>query len=728
MQVLPKAPPVVQNSVALTSLAPPDQEGGLQLDQVVQALRRQILLIAGITTLMIGAAGLKVRTATPVYRASFEILTEPVTVETEVLSSLPQTLSSRQQEQLLAGSSLDATKIRVLQSPEVLAPVVAQLKNRYPEMDYATLIGHLAIQVDPSSKSILQVSYSDPNERLVGTFLNLLSETYLQYSLDDRQQDIRQGIAFVDEQIPILENQVSRWQDQLQKFREQYNLIDPDSQAELLSKQIGVLSQDLIETQTQLNQTKLLYQQLGNALGQPEQAGASPLIDSPRYQKLLDQLLEIDSQLAQDSALYLENSPELNLLIQQRQSLLPLLQQEGYRVGQQVASYIQELQDREQSLHRSILAANQQIKQLSAVTREYTDIQRELNIATDNLTQFLGKREGLRIDASQRQLPWRLLTAPSDPVRTSANAKRTLALGTILGLLLGTGAALVVDKLKSVLHTTKDVKDLVNLPILGVIPTCKLLPELDASLNADFLTGIGKAIPLSTRTYPLQLISNSALDQPLLPFLETFRMLAVGVRLISPDQPIRSLTISSPGPASGKTTVALYLAQAAASMGQRVLLIDADLRRPSLQQRLNLAQANGLTDVVAGRLEYEQAIQKISADNNLYFLPAGSIPPDSTRVLASQAMQQVIEKSQAVFDLVIYDVPPLLGFADAHLLCNQTDGVLLVARLGHLKRSQLELALEHLRIASTPVWGLVINDSTEKLPDSYDYYRTTHSS
>lgn len=320
MQVLPKAPPVVQNSVALTSLAPPDQEGGLQLDQVVQALRRQILLIAGITTLMIGAAGLKVRTATPVYRASFEILTEPVTVETEVLSSLPQTLSSRQQEQLLAGSSLDATKIRVLQSPEVLAPVVAQLKNRYPEMDYATLIGHLAIQVDPSSKSILQVSYSDPNERLVGTFLNLLSETYLQYSLDDRQQDIRQGIAFVDEQIPILENQVSRWQDQLQKFREQYNLIDPDSQAELLSKQIGVLSQDLIETQTQLNQTKLLYQQLGNALGQPEQAGASPLIDSPRYQKLLDQLLEIDSQLAQDSALYLENSPELNLLIQQRQS------------------------------------------------------------------------------------------------------------------------------------------------------------------------------------------------------------------------------------------------------------------------------------------------------------------------------------------------------------------------------------------------------------------------
>jgi polysaccharide biosynthesis transport protein len=718
MQVLQRFQPVAQNPSALTPLTPPDPEGGLQLDQVVRALRRQILLIAGVTALMVVAAGLKVRTATPVYKASFEILTEPVTVETEVLSSLPQTLSSRQQEHLLTGTSLDATKIRVLQSPEVLAPVVAQLKHRYPKMDYSTLLSRLSIQVDASSKSILQVSYTDPDERLVRTVLNLLSEAYLKYSLDDRQQDIRQGIAFVDEQIPILENQVARWQDQLQEFRERYNLIDPDTQAELLSKQIGELNQELVAIQTQLNQTQLLYQQLSMALAQPEQAGASPLLESPRYQKLLDQLLEIDSQLAQDSVLYLEQSPELNLLQQQRQNLLPLLQQEGLRVGQQVASYTQELRDREQSLRQSILLANQQIKQLSAVTREYTDIQRELKIATDNLTQFLGKREGLRIDASQRQLPWRVLTAPGEPIRTSASMKRTLVLGAILGLLLGTGAALIVDKLKSVLHTTKDVKDLVNLPILGVVPTYRFLPELDASVNP---------VPLSPFAYsepvPPQLSSDSVTQQvKALSFLEVFRLLAVGIRLISPDQPVRSLTISSPGPASGKTTVALYLAQAAASMGQRVLLIDADLRRPSLQQRLNLAKAKGLTDIIAGHIEYEQAIQRISGENNLFFLPAGSTPPDPIRVLASQAMQQLFAKSQSEFDLVIYDVPPLLGFADAHLLCNQTDGILLVARLGHLKRSELEQTLETLKIASTPVLGLVINDSTEKLPDSYDYY------
>jgi polysaccharide biosynthesis transport protein len=716
MKVVQSSPAIEQNSSSLTPIALPDQEGGLQLGQVLGALRRQTPLIIGITTLMVAVAALKDRTATPVYQAGFEILTEPVTVESEVLSSLPETLSSRQQDRTTE-TTLDATKIRVLRSPEVLAPVVAQLKNRYPDLDYEALVKNLTIKVDPDSESILQVSYSHPDEKLVHTVLELLSKAYLKYSIDDRQQDIRQGVKFVDDQIPVLESQVAKRQDQLQQFRQKYNLIDPDAQAELLSKQVGDFKQELVKTQTQLNQTKLLSQQLGSELSKSslEQAGTSPLVASPRYQKLLDQLLEVDSQLAQDSTLYLERSPELSILLQQRRNLLPLLQREGIRVKQQVTSQIQELQDQEQSLNKSVVGLNQQIKQLSTITREYTDIQRELQIATDNLTQFLAKREGLRIDASQRQVPWRLLTAPSEPLPNSTSTKRTLALGGMLGLLLGIGAALAVDKLKSVLHTTKEVKDLVNLPILGVIPNHKLIDKLDEFISASILP---------TPVYKAKLVNDPGLHQAMfLPFLEAFRLLTVNIRLISPDRPLRTLTISSPTPASGKTTVALYLAQAAAAMGQRVLLVDADLRRPSLQRRLNLSQAKGLTDVIAADLKYEQAIQKIPWENNLFFLPAGSIPPESTRILASKAMQQVVEKSRAEFDLVIYDVPPLLGFADAHLLSGQTDGILLVTRLGQLKRSLLEQTLENLKIASVPILGVVVNDSKEKLPDSYRYYK-----
>ncbi|QYO62653.1 GumC family protein [Leptolyngbya sp. 7M] len=694
--------------------APPENEGGLELGRVVAALRRQVWLIAGVTTVMIGAAVLKIVTATPIYRSGFEILTEPVTVETEVLSSLPQTLSSRQ-DQSLTTTTLDETKIRVLRSPDVLNPVVEQLKRDYPEITYESLIRDLVIQVD--AKNILQVSYGNPDKELVQTVLDLLSEAYLRYSLEDRRQDIRRGIDFVDSQLPALKSQVAQWQGQLQEFRQQYNLIDPESQASLLSDQMGSLRRDLIETQTQLRETRLTYQQLQTALSQPslEQAGSSPLVDSPRYQKLLDQLLEIDSQLAQDSILYLERSPELNVLIQQRQNLLPLLQQEGFRVAQQVASQIQELQDREQSLSASIGSTNQQIKQLSAVMRQYTDIQRELEIATDNLTQFLAKREGLRIDAAQRQLPWRLLTAPNEPYPSAASTKRTLALGAILGLLLGTGAALAIDRLSSVLHTSKEVKDSAKLPILGIIPTNKSLNELDKWLSSNAVLG---SLNGSGSIDSLQFHRLMA-D----PFLEAFRLLCVNVRLLSPDRPIRSLTVSSPVPANGKTTVAFYLAQVAAAMGQRVLLVDGDLRRPSLHHRLNLSNSRGLTDLIAHSLEYEQAIQQTPWESNLYILPAGSIPPEPTRILSSESMRQIIEKNRTAFDLVIYDAPPLLGFADTYLLSEHTDGILLVARLGQLKRSLLEKALEDLRISSIPVLGLVVNDSAEKTGTAYSYYR-----
>ncbi|WNZ27663.1 polysaccharide biosynthesis tyrosine autokinase [Leptolyngbya sp. NK1-12] len=694
--------------------APPENEGGLELGRVVAALRRQVWLIAGVTTVMIGAAVLKIVTATPIYRSGFEILTEPVTVETEVLSSLPQTLSSRQ-DQSLTTTTLDETKIRVLRSPDVLNPVVEELKRDYPEITYESLIRDLVIQVD--AKNILQVSYGNPDKELVQTVLDLLSEAYLRYSLEDRRQDIRRGIDFVDSQLPALKSQVAQWQGQLQEFRQQYNLIDPESQASLLSDQMGSLRRDLIETQTQLRETRLTYQQLQTALSQPslEQAGSSPLVDSPRYQKLLDQLLEIDSQLAQDSILYLERSPELNVLLQQRQSLLPLLQQEGFRVAQQVASQIQELQDREQSLSASIGSTNQQIKQLSAVMRQYTDIQRELEIATDNLTQFLAKREGLRIDAAQRQLPWRLLTAPNEPYPSAASTKRTLALGAILGLLLGTGAALAIDRLSSVLHTSKEVKDSAKLPILGIIPTNKSLNELDQWLSSNAVLG---SLNGSGSIDSLQFHRLMA-D----PFLEAFRLLCVNVRLLSPDRPIRSLTVSSPVPANGKTTVAFYLAQVAAAMGQRVLLVDGDLRRPSLHHRLNLSNSRGLTDLIAHSLEYEQAIQQTPWESNLYILPAGSIPPEPTRILSSESMRQIIEKNRTAFDLVIYDAPPLLGFADTYLLSEHTDGILLVARLGQLKRSLLEKALEDLRISSIPVLGLVVNDSAEKMGTPYTYYR-----
>jgi polysaccharide biosynthesis transport protein len=705
----------IQNSqqlISQPSQLTKDEEGGLELGKVLATLKRRLPLIAGVTTVVVAASLLKAMTEKPIYSGGFEILTESVTIENEVVSSLPGTLTSRQQPD--DGPAIDATKMRVLMSPSVLEPVVAALKTENPEFDYSTLMQGLLVQASANGNNILQVNYTHPDPKFVERVLDLVAQNYLSYSLEDRQKDIKQGINFVENQLPQLQQQVSGLQEQLQQFRQRYNLINPETQAQQLAAQRSELTIALIKTQTELNETQLLYAELRQGLaGQSfELAGSSSLINSPRFQKLLDQLLAVDSQLAQDSTLYLEGSPELDVLQEQRQNLIPLLQREGLRVERQVASQIQELGNRNQSLSTAIAAINEQIKQLSVITRQYNEIQQQLTIATENLSQFLAKREGLRIEAAQRQIPWRLLTEPGEPTPSATSMKRTLALGTILGLLLGTGIALAVDQLSSLVRTTKDVKDITKLPVLGIIPSHKKLEEQENTLYTMLLAQ-GLAFGAM----------DSGLDQMLSPsFLEAFRSLYVNLRLVNPDTSLQSIAISSAIPDSGKTTVALYLARAAAAIGQKVLLIDTDLRRPNLHNRLQLPGQIGLTNVVANTVSFDQAVQKVAPDSNLFFLAAGSIPPDPTRILASEALQQLIEQNKKDFDLVIYDTSPLLGVADTYLLASQMDGLLLVTRLNQVKRSLLEQAMEDLSIASVPLLGTVVNDAQEQLPVAYTYY------
>ena len=629
------------------AIAATDDEGGLELGQLLAVFRRKSLLILSITSAVALLAQLKTLTDKPVYTAGFEILTKAVTVENQVVSSLPQTLSNHEQRSEPETTTLDATKIRVLQSPAILNPLVEQLKPQYPQVSYELLAQNL--KVATSQPDILSVSFRNADPALVKDVLSRLSNQYLEYSLEKRQGDVRQGLVFVEEQLPILENLVARQQAKLQTFRQQYNLIDPQLQAQQLSTQLGDLAQNRTDTQTKLSEARLLFNEMQVELQARgiEDASASALSDNPRYQKLLDQLLEVDSQLAKDSALYLPNSPDLDLLQEQRQNLLPLLQREGIRAQREVASRIQDLENRSQAIEQSAAVLNTQVKQLSFITREYSDIQRELQIATDNLNQFLTKREGLRIEAAQREVPWQLLTPANTPLPISASAKRQLILGIGLGFLLGLAAALLSERLSNRIHSSKEIKELTNIPLLGVIPVNRLLNSGSGRQPATL-----SDFPL-TPDYPFQ-------AQISLPFQEAFRTLYANLRFISPDTPIRSLIVSSPASDAGKTTVALYLAQAAAAAGQRVLLVDADLRRPRLHQHLQMSASPGLTDVVSSGFDLMNVIHPVPWESNLSLLTCGSIPPDATRILASQSMQQFMAKALATFDLVIYDMPPLL--------------------------------------------------------------------
>ncbi|BDA72023.1 capsular exopolysaccharide family [Calothrix sp. PCC 7716] len=679
------------------------EEGGLNLGQVGAALRRRAFLIVGVTGVVAGGAVLRAKNDPPVYLGQFQILAKPETGESKAVANVPQTLSSVAPPET-AGET--KTTITVLRSPRLLDPVVKKLQIKYPDLTYKNLVSGLTIQ--STQPNVLAVQYVNGSEQLVKDVSEALSKAYLDYKLEEQQEDVKEAIKFVDKQIQQggLDQRVDDWQDKLRNLRQRNNLVEPGQKAQQISGLIASLTQQRMDARVEYEQMTTKLKDLQRELAQQpsQRTGNSLLSENSRYQKVLDQVQQAEIDIKQ-AALFTEDHPVMITLREKEARLLPMLKVEEERVQRDYLSRINAIVARDSSLAEKIDKLNQELRTLARVNRDYDKIQLELKIATENLGQFLAKKQALNIELSQKVQPWKLLdpqlTEVKDPTPVSENARLNLALGGLLGLLLGTGAALVIDKLSNIFYSSKDIKDATSLPLLGTIPLRK---ELAVSALQD----------------------NNVNSQTKKPdrasFFEVFRSLYTNILLLGSDTPIRSLVISSAAPSDGKSTIAIYLALAAAAMGHRVLVVDANLRCPTLHKRVGVMNIQGLTDIISSDLDWSNVIERSPIEDNLYVLSAGQIPPDPVRLLASQKMQDLMNDLHSSFDFVIYDTPPIVGFADANLLAANTNGMVLAAGLGKVKRTVFQQALEELQVSGTPVLGVVANKSKEPAPASYTYY------
>jgi polysaccharide biosynthesis transport protein len=717
-----------------TDRPPETEESGLDLSLVMGALRRRAWIVLSITAIAMVAAGLKGSLDTPTYQAQFELLIQPDTAESDVIAALPEALTGRQVKN--QGATPDLLKI--LSSPKLLLPVVRRFKAQYPEICkgltatataplgenpndscYKSITQSLVVGVSGKDSNIIQVSYEGLKPQYVKSILDLTAKAYLDYSLASRQLDIRKGIQFVEGKLPDLEQKVSSLQGELQSLRQRNDIIDPESRGSQLNGQVSAFRQQHLDTQVQLDQAAALSGDLQGQLSSQdlETVASSALSQNPRYQDLRNRLIAIDSKIAEATSVFTEETPDVEALRDERATLVTLLARESEQVQREVAGQIRELQVRDRALQGTLNNLNSDVRQLASVSRTFTDIQRELAIATETLNQFLAKRQALEIDVAQREIPWELITPTTTPQPFASSMMRNLLLGAILGLLLGTGAALGLNRLADVLYTPEELKRLSRLPLLGVIPRSKrirnaapvvnLVPVTVGARNGGGNHNVQEFPGRNGQSKPRR--ASYEAD----PFAEAFRSLYANLRLVNTDVPVRSLVVSSTMPGEGKSTVSVYLAQAAAAMGQRVLLVDTDLRCPRVHEYVGLPNRGGLIDVLAGQMDLKGAIQRSLMEPNLFVLTAGAIPPDPTRLLSSQRMHHLMMQVHNNFDLVIYDAPPLLGFADAHLMAAHTHGIMLVSQLGRLKRSLMEQALEQLRVSSISVLGVVVQQSTD---------------
>ena len=268
-----------------------------------------------------------------------------------------------------------------------------------------------------------------------------------------------------------------------------------------------------------------------------------------------------------------------------------------------------------------------------------------------------------------------LPTAPFSP-----QPVRNLGLAAVLGLLLGMGAAVLRELGDTTLRTPADVAAVTDTPVMGTI-----------TMDAD----AGKR-PLITQ------ISSHA------PRAEAFRVLRTNLQFVNIDNPTKVFAVTSALPGEGKTSTALNLALALAQAGQRVLIIDGDLRRPKLAPRLGLEQAVGLTTVLVGNVKVADAIQR-HAPGGLDVLTSGSIPPNPAELLQSHAMGDLLESLRKEYDTIIIDSPPLLPVTDAALLSAQSDGALIVLRYSRTTKDQLSHSVERLQAVDARPVGVVMN-------------------
>lgn len=359
--------------------------------------------------------------------------------------------------------------------------------------------------------------------------------------------------------------------------------------------------------------------------------------------------------------------------------------------------FVSEQQESNHRYYASALAlVNKQLAALSPAQRASAS-----GLALEGRAQSLGVLAELRDGNVQVAQAASIPTSPSAP-----KTARNTALGAVLGLLLGLAIAFLLERLDRRIREPKDLETVYGLPLLGVVPESGALSRSARGASSNAHASASEA--------------------------EAFHLIRAHLRYFNVDKELRTLLVASAAPGDGKTTVARHLAGAAARMGARTLLVEADLRRPTIARQLDLSAGAGLSDVLIGAVSIDDAVRSISLEHGAHgassrtrtldVLLAGAVlPPNPAELIESRAMEGLLERARSIYDLVVIDTPPLTVVSDAFPLLGRVDGVIIVGRVGRNRRDVAARLHETLLAAGAPLLGVVANGFKLGRRGSYGY-------
>jgi polysaccharide biosynthesis transport protein len=577
--------------------------------------------------------------------------------------------------------------------------------------------GALRVTLEANTR-IIDIHFRSPDKNLTARVVNTLVNTYVEQNFKTRFESTMQTSDWLSKQLVDLQMKVETSQEKLVQYQKAHEILGIDEKQNITTQKLDELNKELTAAESARMEKESVYHLVQS--GDPDSVASASSVEneakgsnnaSSLLEKLREQDADLKIQVAQLSTQFGPSYPKLAQLNSQLKEIDTQIQVEIRKIaGRLRGDYLAAVQH-ESMLHAALEKQKQEANQLNESAIEYSLLKRDVDSNRALYEGLLEKLKEAGVTAGLRSnnvRPVDVARVPTSPVEP--NLPRNLAFALALGLTTGVGLAFLLESIDNTVRTPEQAQILSGLPSLGMIP-------LGSSIRTE--AGARQRLTVAASREAVELITQS---RPQSQMAESYRALRTSLLLTSLGTPPKVILITSALPEEGKTTTSINCAIVLAQKGTRVLLIDADLRRPSIHKTLGMGPKIGLSNVLTGAITLQEAIIRSSILPNLFVLPAGTPPPNPAELLASAEMKDVLLKLREQYDHIVVDTPPTLSVTDAVIMSTRADAVVLVIRSGQTTKQALRRARDILTQVNARVCGVLLNAVNLDSPDYHYYY------
>ena len=699
----------------------------IDLQRYWLVLKRRWKPAVGVFVLTLAAAFASTTTQKPMYEAGAKLLLRPD--KTASLTGVSQDLGSL--ETLKTTSDPLATQAGIIFSLPILEDTIRALDLRDSEgkpVKPSELAEDLSVSPLPET-DLIAVAHRSGQPELSAAIVNQIMRSYIEANISGNRSEVTAARRFLEEELPRAKAEADALSEALRRFDQENGIVALPEEAGAAVTAIANLDNQINQTQIALVASESRARQLSNQLGltAQEALNLATVNQSSAVQSALGELQTARTELATALTKYTPQHPTVRALQRQESALSGVLRS---RVGEvvsesalpraltmssvdeKIAEQLVEAEVTRTSTYNQLAtlvetrdAYKRQSEIYPGLKKTQTELQQRLASAQSTYETLRQRLQEVRLAENRNVGSAQIVERAVPPQEATAEgAMKFLLAGGVVGAFLGIATAFFLDLIDRTLKTVKDGEKIFGYVLLGVIPQFEL-PQESAARGYELTVDMGETDGLPSRR-----IITLESAYPILS--SAYQMMQANLRFISSDQQMKAIAITSSMAGEGKSEVCANLAAAVAQTNRRVLLVDADMRSPSQHHLWNLINSVGLSHVLVGEGSLEKALQPVN--NNLTVITAGVVPPNPIALLDSERMARLIELFREQFDYIIFDTPSLAGSADAAVLSNLTDGVLMVMRPRHVTYDRAIAAKSLLERSGANVLGMVANGVDSK--------------